>query len=102
MAAKTDETRYTNVRVRREDVIGIWRPNKRRDEGDHRRLSDDEVKNLIEAKEKTMGRRPPIRSWRGWTEMSQGGVTKPRFERLWGDLFRDSPKGRPTKQNAPK
>jgi len=24
MAAKTGETRYTNVRVRREDVIGIW------------------------------------------------------------------------------
>jgi hypothetical protein len=61
-------------------------------------LSDDRIKQLILAEEKKLGHRPPIRMWNDTEEMrhemSQGGVTKPRFEKLWREIYPDPPKGR--------
>jgi hypothetical protein len=66
------EPLYERVRICSADVIELWPKGSAKIEiGQH--LSDLEVENLIRAKESDLGRRPPIRSWDGWTEMSQGG-----------------------------
>jgi hypothetical protein len=59
--------------------------------------SDDDVRALIRAKENELGHRPSIRMWGEWPEMSEHGVTKSQFERVWSEIYPDPPKGRPKK-----
>jgi len=63
------------------------------------RMSDDKVRVWINEKEAATGCRPPIRAWSENKDFFQSrGVTKPRFESIWHELYPSPDRGRPNKK----
>lgn len=65
-------------------------------------MADRDLQAWLRAEAEKLGGRPPIRTWRshqGFFE--ERGITKLRFESVWGEMYPDARPGRPSK-NAPR
>ncbi|MCW2317634.1 hypothetical protein M2322_003198 [Rhodoblastus acidophilus] len=89
--------RYHQVRVARDRVLALWPAQSGRARAV---ATDDQVRSLLLERERSIGERSKIRAWKGWQEMKDAGVSKPRFERIWRELYPDTKRGRPEKSHV--
>ncbi|MGJ0454165.1 MAG: hypothetical protein ACR65T_13200 [Methylocystis sp.] len=69
-------------------------------------MTDDDLREWLQTKEHKLAGRPPIRTWGDNQQFFQNhGVTKPRFEDVWREMYPNARAGRPSKnvpQNVPR
>jgi len=69
-------------------------------------MTDDDLRKWLQEREAEIDGRPPIRTWSDARSFFQDRhVTKPQFERVWGETYPAASPGRPPKnarRNAPK